>query len=53
MKNGLVIADAGSIFSLEIIDKLELMNQFKSFFTYERKAFLQGTTEKLINKFCS
>ena len=27
MKNGLVIADAGPIFSLAIIDKLELLNQ--------------------------
>jgi predicted nucleic acid-binding protein len=27
MKNGLVIADAGQIFSLAIIDKLELLNQ--------------------------
>lgn len=27
MKNGLVIADSGSIFSLAIIDKLELLSQ--------------------------
>jgi len=27
MKNGLVIADAGPIFSLAVIDKLELLNQ--------------------------
>lgn len=27
MKNGLVISDAGSIFSLAILDKLELLNQ--------------------------
>ena len=27
MKNGLVIADAGPIISLAIIDKLELLNQ--------------------------
>lgn len=28
MKNGLVIVDAGPIFSLAIIDKLELLNEF-------------------------
>lgn len=27
MKNGLVIADAGPIFSLAIIDKLEILDQ--------------------------
>lgn len=27
MKNGLLIADAGPIFSLAIIDKLDLLNQ--------------------------
>jgi predicted nucleic acid-binding protein len=27
MKNGLVIADSGPIFSLAIIDKLELLDQ--------------------------
>ena len=27
MKNGLVLADSGSIFSLAIIDKLDLLNQ--------------------------
>lgn len=27
MKNGLVIADAGPIFSLAIVDKLELLNE--------------------------
>jgi len=30
MKNGLVIADSGPIFSLALVDKLDLLNSYNS-----------------------
>ena len=42
MKNGLVIADAGAIFSLAIIDKLEILDQF-----FDEIKISQGVWEEI------
>lgn len=46
MKNGLVIADAGSIFSLALIDKLDLLDKL---FIELLNAILIQTGETQIN----
>lgn len=46
MKNGLVIADTGPIFSLAIIDKLELLNQLFDEIKISRAVWEEVTLDK-------